>query len=120
MNLEQLAMIGIAVFSFMALTTAFGAIRSARRLGASNQLQRVRRLVGSAESAQAIAESIAREIVENNGQAVETLRQTGRLDPVLEKAIAEARAYFLGRVEPRLRTIFSKTVDDIIYQKKQS
>lgn len=120
MNLEQLAVIGILVFSFMALTTAFSAIRSAKRRGNINELRRVRRLVGSAESAQAIAKSIVQEIAGNHEEAVAHLRKTGELNDALEKAIGDARSYFLSRVESRYRTIFSKTVDDLIYQNRST
>lgn len=116
MNLEQLAIIGIAVFSFMALTTAIGAIRSAKRMGSRSEIRRVRRLVGGTESARAVALSIVDEIAKNHRESVTTLKKTGRLDRELENAIAEARVYFLSRVESRHRTLFSKAVDDIIYK----
>ncbi len=119
MNLEQLAILGIIVFAFMAMSTSFNAIRSIKRVNSNRRnLRRVRRLVGSAASARSIADSVIKEVAVKNSLEVQRARDQGRLTPELEEALALAQTYFLGRVESRHRVLFSKAVDEIILAAK--
>ena len=119
MDVEQLALLGIAVFSFMAIVSLYSAVRSYKR-AFKQQPMRIRRLIGGKDSARAVARSIVRETAEKHEAEVRKSRETGRVTESLEDALAEARAYFLSRVEPIHRTLFSEAVNDIILNETNS
>ncbi len=119
MEIEHLAMLGIAIFSFMAITTSYAALRSYKKERAFRQKpMRVRRLIGGKESARAVARSIVEETASKHGEEVEASRQAGRPTEALEEALNEARAYYLSRVEPIHKELFTQTVDEIVFKKK--
>jgi hypothetical protein len=74
--------------------------------------------VGSAESAKAIAKSVVGELVDKYPEEIVLSRKQRKLTEKMEQALEEARIYYLGRVEPRHKTLFSITVDEIIFQKE--
>ena len=111
MNLEQLALLGIALFAFMALASSFNAIRSFKRMS-PGKLQRVRRLIGGDASALTMARSVVTEVKEKHPQAALESKELGMLAHELEEPLEEARTYFLGRVENRHRALFNRAVDE--------
>lgn len=118
MEVEHLAMLGIAIFSFMAITALYGAIRSYRReRTAQRKPLRVRRLIGGKESARAVARSIVTETATKLEKELAASRQAGHLTEPLEEALNEARAYYLSRVEPIHRELFTQTVEEIVFEK---
>lgn len=120
MNLEQLAILGIVIFAFMALTTTFNAVRSFKQMAKRPDSHRVRRLVGGTESAMVVARSVVNEVVEKNEEAVIKSRELGMPNEELEGILEEAKKYFLGRVETRHRLLFNQAVDEIILERKKS
>ncbi len=117
MNLEQLAVLGIVVFAFMALTTAYNAARTIKRMSKRSDLGRFRRLVGSPDSAESVAMSVVGEVAKKHPEEVQTARELEVLTSVLEKALEEAETYYLNRVESRYRVLFSRAVDRIIFER---
>jgi len=117
-ELEKLAMLGIAVFVFMAAVSFYGFLRSMKRTAAQAKVpqQRIRRLIGGDDSALAVAQSVIREVAQKYPEAVQ--RCIGKLvvDTELEEPLAEARQYFLSRVEHRHRVLFNQVVDEIILE----
>ncbi|MCP4675568.1 MAG: hypothetical protein GY854_08700 [Deltaproteobacteria bacterium] len=120
MNLEQLAILGIVIFGFMAATTAFNTVRSIKRSSPRSGLHRVRRLVGSKEMARSMAESLVREIARNHPDEVKMSQELEILAPELEEPLNQAEAYYLSRVESRHRVLFSRIVEDIILGRETS
>ena len=113
MDIEQLAILGIIVFSFMAAVHLFNTIRTYKRTKRWQPV-RVRRLIGGQESARSVARSIVSEIADKLKEEVLVSREKGTLTEGLEEALAEGRAYFVGRVEPIHKTLFSEAVNEII------
>ncbi|MCP4605787.1 MAG: hypothetical protein GY847_35580 [Proteobacteria bacterium] len=114
MNLELLAILGIAVFGFMAIATSFNAVRSIKRMTRRTDFHRIRRLVRSPDLARSTAQSVVREVASENSLEVQKAAEQGRLTPELEQALAEAETYFLSRVESKHRALFTQAVDEII------
>jgi hypothetical protein len=114
-DIEQLAILGIIVFSFMAIVSLFNAIRTYKRTRRWRPM-RVRRLIGGQESARLMAESIVREIADKLEAEVLVSRERGALTERLEEALADARIYFMGRVEPMHKTLFSEAINKIILE----
>ena len=114
MNLEQLALFAIAVFSFMALAAMFNTFLSVRRMGRGRDFRRMRRAVKGEDSARSVARSVVREVAENNSEEVRKSRLSGRPTAALQEALDEARAYFSERVDPRLRSVFNDVVNEMI------
>ena len=119
MNVEQLALLGIAIFSFMAIVSLYNALRSYKH-SFKHKPMRVRRLIGGKESARSVARRVVSATAEKLARDVEKSRDNGQLTEPLEDALNEARAYFLGRVEPIHRTLFTEAVDEIILGKPSS
>ena len=113
MNLEQLALMGIVVFAIMALATSFNALRALKR-ASGGVGRRPRRLISNAESARATARGVVREVTARHEELVARSRDAGRVVPELEAALAEARDYFVERVEGRHRVLFNEAVDDVV------
>lgn len=118
MTLEQLALLGIAVFAFMAVTTFFNTVRTIKRMTQGTTRQRARRLIGAPTPAKAVAVAVVEEISGRHPEEVELSRERGQLTETLEKALNEGRAYFLSRVESRHRIMFSEAIDEIVFNKK--
>lgn len=119
MNIEQLALLGIIVFGFMAVVNVFNSIRSYKRHNRMKPM-RVRRLIGGKESALALAESLVNDVISKHKDAAANARQTGRLPPDLETTLEELRTYYLGRVEPIHKTLFNEAVDKLILKRDTS
>jgi hypothetical protein len=118
-DVEQLAILGIVVFSFMAVVNMFSAIRTYKRTKRW-QPTRVRRLIGGRESARSVALSVVSEVAHRFEKDVLASRESGQLTERLEEAIAEARAYFLGRVETIHKPLFTEAVEEIILKGSQA
>ncbi len=90
-------------------------VRSVKRSLGRPRAQRVRRLVGGQESARLVAKSIVQEIAQKHPAEVDKAREKNQLTAELEQALDEARNYFLGRVEPRHRALFTEAINSIIF-----
>jgi hypothetical protein len=119
MNIEQLALLGIIIFGFMAVVNIFNTVRTYRRYHRMKPM-RVRRLVGGKESAKAIAESLIKDVMADNPEATRIARQSGNLPPELSEKLNEVRAYYLNRVEPIHKTLFNETVDTLLHDRDRS
>ena len=120
MNLEQLALLGIGIFGFMALVTSFNAVRTMKRSAKQGGGGRLRRLIASPDVANSVAKSVVSEVRDKLEEEVEASRKSGTATPELEKALEEAKSYYLSRVESRYRTLFSKAVSSIIFARDDS
>ena len=116
MNIEQLALLGILIFGFMAAVNIFNTIRTYRRHNRMKPM-RVRRLIGGKEAANAMAESLVHDVIEKHRASVAAAEQTGKLSPELEEILEEIRLYYLNRVEPIHKTLFNDAVDRLILNK---
>lgn len=115
MSLEQLAILGVAIFGLIAIVHAFNTVRGLRRIARRPRTEgRMRRLISGEGSARAVARSLLREVVAKHGPLVERARESGRLAPELEDALAEAQEYYRERVDKRLRPLFHEAVDAVI------
>ncbi|MDJ0765593.1 MAG: hypothetical protein QNJ97_21605 [Myxococcota bacterium] len=117
MNLEQLAIFGIAVFGFMAIASAFNAVRTIKRIVRRPDNRRFRRRIAGTEAALYAAQSIVGEIAEKHAKEVTASRAQTHRTPKLKKALDEGEAYFLTRVEPRHRPLFEQVVQELIFKK---
>ncbi len=117
MSVEQLALLGIAVFAFMAVVNMFQSVRYIRN-SSQYKHERVRRLVGGKESANAIAESVIKNILSDNYEEVMLSRKQGKATSVLEEKLEKARAYYIGRVEPMHKSLFNDVCERIIFERK--
>lgn len=114
MNMEQIAILGIVVFGFIALFHAFNTVRSIKRLAARQGSQRPRRPMTSEASARTMAQGLVREVIEKHETAATQARGSGACGPELTEALEEARLYFRERVDTRCRPVFNQVVDEII------
>jgi hypothetical protein len=112
--MEQIAILGVVVFGFIALFHAFNTVRSLRRAAKHRPANRPRRPVYSKDSARAMAQGLVREVAAKKERLVEQARESGVVPAELEAALEESRAYFRERVEPRLRPVFNAAVDEVI------
>ncbi len=118
LSAEQMTMLGllaIGVFGFMALVAMYQTARTIKR-ATKRSAARYRRLVSSPEIAKTMAVSLVEEVARNHPDEVEKSKQKNQPTLALEKALEEARDHFLTRVEQRYRSLFSTTVDEIIFQ----
>jgi hypothetical protein len=76
-NLEQMAILGVVVFGFIALFHAFNTIRSLKKLSKRDPASRLRRPVCSEDSARAMARGLVRELADKHEGLVES-RACGR------------------------------------------
>ena len=120
MNMEQIAILGVVVFGFIALFHAFNTIRSLKKLAKHRPASRPRRPVYSEESARAMARGLVREVADKHERLVEQARRDGNVPPELEQALEESRLYFRERVEPRLRPLFNLVVDEVVLESSSS
>jgi hypothetical protein len=118
MDLEQIAILGIAVFAFMAIAHTVNSVRSMKKIVRRSRIQRVRRLISTPDSARAMALSVVHEAAQKYPDEVENLRRGTKMASELGQALEEARSYYLGRVETRHKAIFNLVVDEVIYAKK--
>jgi hypothetical protein len=114
MDLEQLALLGIVIFAFMALASSVNMIRAMKRSSRRKEVFRVRRKIAGPDSAKAVALSVINEIVQKHPDEVEKSKNQGKIRPELEQELETAREYYLGRVESRHRALFNLVVDKII------
>jgi hypothetical protein len=77
-----------------------------------------RRLLGGKELARSVAQSVIKEVVGKNPDAVNESRRLGQLTPELEKELDKAQTYYTDRVETRHRVIFSMVVKEMILEDK--
>ena len=112
-NIEQLALLGILIFGFMAAVNIFSTLRTYRKYKRMKPI-RVRRLVGGKESAKALAESLVNDVMEKHPLLISTAKQSRRLPNELEKILDDVRIYYLNRVEPIHKTLFNDAVDTLI------
>lgn len=117
MSLEQLALLGIGIFAFIALVQAFNTARSIKRSSGKTVSGRYRRPVGSDQSARSMARSLVRECCERNEEQAREASESGRIPEQLEADLDEARRHFRERVEHRHRPIFNEAVDEIVLHK---
>jgi hypothetical protein len=115
LTVEHLAVLGIVIFGFMAVMNLFTAVRSFKRFRrVRGAAIRVRRLIGGPDAAMAVARSVVKGISEKLPGDVANCRETGTFSNELEKSLDVGRRYYLSRVEPIHRELFTKAVDEII------
>ena len=115
MNLEQLALLAVIMFAFFALMQAFHSVRTIKRAARKPLMERIRRPIGTADSARAVARSVIDEVARKHPELVAEAARDGALPEALEDALQEARAYFMTRVEARLKAVFNEIVDERIF-----
>ncbi len=123
MNIEQLAILGIVIFGFIALMQAFSTVRSIKKVNrkATDRLSstRYRRPVGSGVSARLIADGLVREIMEKHKALAEEAADTGIIPESLDEILRETHAYYRERVESRHRALFHTAVNELVLNKKE-
>ncbi len=117
LSLEQLALIAIALFGFMALVNMLSGARAIKR-SMGYKSERIRRLIGSTDSARTLAESILNDIADKFPDEVAASKRDVKISDALTPELEKARAYYLSRVEPVYKVLFHESVDKIILQKK--
>jgi predicted Holliday junction resolvase-like endonuclease len=115
-SLEQLALLAIALFAFMAIVNMFYSVRSIKRASGFKS-ERVRRLVGGTDCARAVAESVIKEIIAKYPDEAARASQAKKLSSDLEAEVEKARTYYLGRVEAVHKPLFNDAVDKLILKK---
>ena len=116
MTVEHLALLGIAIFGFMAVMNLFTALRSFKRSRRQSVI-RVRRLIGGPDAAMAVARSVVKDISEKLPEDVATCRETGHYSPELEKSLNTGREYYVSRVEPIHRELYTRAIEEIILRR---
>lgn len=114
MSLEQLAILGIAIFGFIVVVHAFNTVRAIKKASRRGTGGRTRRLVGGDAAARATAEGLVREVAAKHEALAAQARETGRLPAELEAPLQAARTYYLDRVEKRHKPLFNRAVDAIL------
>lgn len=118
MGFEQLAIVGVAIGAAIALLAFASTMKITRQLKKRGSVRGRRRLVGTPEGAQATARSVVEELARNHTQEVDQARGAGKPSEELIRAIAQARDYYLSRVETRYKPVFHEVVDEIVFGKK--
>lgn len=114
MNIEQIAILGVVIFGFIAVFHAFNTLRSLKKLTRRSGEHRPRRPICSPASARTVAEGLIREVISKRGELVERDRERGVVGPELTVALEEPRQYFRERVDARCRPIFNQVVDELL------
>lgn len=112
--MEQIAILGVVVFAFIALFHSFNTIRSLKRASKRRDGHRPRRPIGSPASARSMAEGLIREVSTKHEELCERAREQGVIGPELLEALEEPRLYFRERVDVRCRPVFNQVVDERI------
>jgi len=115
MNVEQMTVICIIIFSALAVATALRIARSFKRGNPRFSGLYTHRLIGGAESARAVARSLVDQVKTQHLAEVERSREQGHPTPELEKELDKAESYFLSRVEDSHSPLFAQIVDEIIF-----
>ncbi len=123
MNIEQLAILGIVVFGFIALMQAFSTVRSIKKTKKKNidrlSTTRYRRPVGSAVAARSVADGLVREIMEKHEALAKEALDTGIIPESLDEILRDTHAYYRERVEPRHKALFHIAVNELLLNKKE-
>ena len=123
MNIEQLAILGIVVFGFIALMQAFSTVRSikkAKRKTADRvATSRYRRPVGSSVAARSIADGLVREIMEKHEALAKEALDTGIIPASLDEILQDTHAYYRERVETRHKALFHTAVNELLLNKRE-
>ena len=123
MNIEQLAILGIVIFGFIALMQAFSTVRSIKKVNKKTtdrlSTTRYRRPVGSGVAARLIADGLVREIMEKHEALAKEALDTGIIPESLDEILAETHAYYRERVESRHRTLFHIAVNELVLNKRE-
>jgi hypothetical protein len=101
----------------MAVMNLYTALRTLKR-SRTRPLGRMRRLIGGPDAARAVAMSVVREIADRYPEELSKSRERGELIPPLEEALQKGREYYLSRVEPIHRELFSDAIDCIVFERK--
>ena len=123
MNIEQLAILGIVVFGFIALMQAFSTVRSIKKSNRKTtdrlSTSRYRRPVGSGVAARSIADGLVREIMEKHEALAKEALDTGIIPDSLDEILQDTHAYYRERVEGRHRALFHTAVNELVLNKKE-
>ena len=118
MSIEQLAMLGIGVFGFIAIVRAYsmllGMKRAHHRAEKRKTEGRYRRPVGVDSAAASIAEGLIVEVIKKHEILAAEARDTGQIPKDLEPYLEEAQMYYRARVESRLRPLFHEAVNKVV------
>lgn len=122
MNIEQLAILGIVVFGFIALMQAFSTVRSIKKANRKTtdrlSTSRYRRPVGSGVAARSIADGLVREIMEKHKALAKEAMDTGIIPASLDEILQDTHAYYRERVDARHRALFHAAVNELLLNKK--
>jgi hypothetical protein len=117
LTVEHLAILGIAIFGFMAVMNLYTALRTLKR-SKIRPLGRMRRLIGGPDAARAVAMSVVREIADRYPEELSKSQEVCELTPPLEEALQKGREYYLSRVEPIHRGLFTDAIDHIVFERE--
>jgi hypothetical protein len=112
--MEQIAILGVVIFAFIALFHSFNTIRSLKKMSRRRDGHRPRRPISSPASARSMAEGLIREVGEKHEGLFDKAREQGAIGPELLEALEEPRQYFRERVDARCRPIFNQVIDERI------
>ncbi len=122
MNIEQLAILGIVVFGFIALMQAFSTVRSIKKTNKKTtdrlSTSRYRRPVGSGVAARSIADGLVREIMEKHQALAKEAMDTGIIPASLDEILQDTHAYYRERVDARHRALLHSAVNELVLNKK--
>ena len=120
MSFEKLALFGVIIFGFMALTQALRTVHEAKRQARRKGRKRPRRQASSEPVALQIAIGLVEEVAAQHTALVAEAHQSGTLPKKLEHDLNLARLHYQERVSPRFKGLFYAAIDDVIFKKNAS
>ena len=117
MSFEKLAIFGILIFGFMALTQAYRTVHEAKKMSRRRGRKRPRRQVSAEPVAMEIAVSLVKETVAKFPSQQADAEKTGMLPKKLEHELKLTREHYLERVSPRFKGLFYAAIDEVVFKK---
>jgi hypothetical protein len=117
MSSEKLAIFGILIFGFMALTQALRTVHEAKKLSRKRGRKRPRRQVSAEPVAMQIAESLVQEAAQKYPELSDEAVRSGEIPKKLERELRIARDHYLERVSPRFKGLYYTAIDKVILKK---
>ena len=117
MSFEKLAIFGILIFGFMALTQAYRTVHEAKKLARRRGRKRPRRQVSAEPVAMEIAVGLVSEAAAKHPSLRDDAEKSGVLPKKLEHELKLSRDHYLERVSPRFKGLFYAAIDEVIFKK---
>ncbi|MBN2529894.1 MAG: hypothetical protein JXR76_26120 [Deltaproteobacteria bacterium] len=117
MNFEKLAIFGILIFGFMALTQLLRTVHQAKKQARRRGSKRPRRQVSAEPVAMEIATALVEEAAKKHPALWDDATRSGVLPKKLEHDLALAREHFNHRVSPRFKGLYYAAIDKVIFKK---